>query len=116
MLATIEREAQAETPRFELHFPSRKISFHPLYSRPARLLLLTKADDFLRLPRELAALMQSERLGTIIGHDAPGAALAYFVSCRKGGFPYYATMYEPYADYMLEAGIWRRPALRYWVQ
>lgn len=100
MLATIEREAQVEKPRFKLHFPSRKISFHPLYSWPARLLLLTKADDFLRLPRELAALMQFERLDTIIGHDAPGAALAYFVS-RHTGFPFYATMYQPHADYML---------------
>lgn len=71
-----------------------------LYSLPARSLLLTKADDFLRLPRELAAQMQSERLDTIIGHDAPGAALAYFVS-RCTGFPFYATMYEPHADYML---------------
>lgn len=115
VLATIERGHGAETPAFDLPFASQKTSFWPLHSRPSGSLLLTKADDFIRFPRELAALMKAERLDTIIGHGAAGAALAYLVS-RRTGCPFYATMYEPHADYMLDSGIWPRHDPRYWVQ
>lgn len=115
VLATIERQHEAEPPATDLPFPNQKTSFWPLHSRPGGSLLLTKADDFIRFPRELAALMKAERLDTIIGHGATGAALAYLVS-RRTGCPFYATMYEPHADYMLDSGIWPRHDPRYWVQ
>lgn len=115
VLATIERQATSATPEFELPFPNQKISLRTLHSRPSGSLLLTKTDDFLRFPRELAAVMQAEQLDTIVGHGAPGAALAYLVS-RRSGHPFYATMYEPHADYMLDAKIWRRLDPRYVVQ
>ena len=115
VLATIERQAEAVPAVFEVPFPAPKLSFRPLHSRPGQSLLLTKADDFWRFPQELAALMAAERLDTIIGHGAPGAALAYLVA-RRTSHPFYATMYEPHADYMRDAGVWRPFDPRYLVQ
>ncbi|MFD1873592.1 glycosyltransferase [Hymenobacter bucti] len=114
-LATIEREPTADDSSWEATFPAPRLSLRPLYSREGASLLLTKADDFWRFPRELAAIMEAEQLDTIIGHGAPGAALAYLVS-RRTGHPFYATMYEPHANYMLDAKIWRRFDPRYLVQ
>lgn len=115
VLATIERKANEEATGWEATFHAPKLSFRPLYSREGASLLLTKADDFWRFPRELAAIMEAEQLDTIIGHGAPGAALAYLVS-RRTGHPFYATMYEPHANYMLDAKIWGRSDPRYLVQ
>lgn len=115
VLATIERQATSPITTIELPFPNQKISLRTLHSRPGRSLLLTKTDDFSRFPQELAAIMQAERLDTVVGHGAPGAALAYLVA-RRTGYPFYATMYEPHASYMLEAKIWRQLDPRYLVQ
>lgn len=113
VLATIER--QPAEPTIDLPSPNSKLSFRPLHSRPGRSLLLTKTDDFRRFPRELAEIMRDERLDVVIGHGAPGAALAYLVS-RQTGHPFYATMFEPHASYMLDARIWSWSDPRYLVQ
>jgi glycosyltransferase involved in cell wall biosynthesis len=115
VLATIEREPTKKASSWQPTFHAPKLLFRPLYSREGASLLLTKADDFWRFPRELAAIMEAEELDTIIGHGAPGAALAYLVA-RRTGHPFFATMYEPHANYMLDARIWRRADPRYLVQ
>ncbi|RTQ50611.1 glycosyltransferase [Hymenobacter gummosus] len=116
LLVTVERGAAALNPApFRPGFPASKISYVPLCSRPGRNVILTKTDDFIRFPRELAALVREHRIELVIGRGAPAGALAYLL-WQKTKTPFVVESFEPHADYMLESGVWKSYDPRYLFQ
>ena len=106
LLVTVERNAQPTLTLPALPFGTSKITFAPLVSPPGKAVLITKTDDFLRFPRELAA--QAQRFGAdfILARGAPAGALAYLV-WRRTRLPFYVESFEPHAEYMRQGGVWR---------
>ena len=113
LLVTIERGGVA--PSFQLPFPAEKITYAPLVSVPGRNVLVTKADDFLRFPKQLVQLSASHRSDFLLARGAPAGALAYLV-WKQNKLPFYVESFEPHADYMLESGVWRWYDPRYLFQ
>ena len=115
-LVTIERGPGAQGKLvFEPGFPTDKISFEPLRSRPSRNVILNKMEDFTRFPSELIKQAQEFKPDFILARGAPAGALAYLV-WQKIKLPFYVESFEPHADYMLESGVWRRFDPRYLFQ
>ena len=107
LLITIERGPTAlHPPALDLPFPGPKITFAPLLSPGGKSVLLKKTDDFLRFPREVAAQAQAFRADFILARGAPAGSLAYLV-WRKLKLPFYVESFEPHAEYMRQAGVWR---------
>ncbi|RZK45333.1 MAG: glycosyl transferase family 1, partial [Hymenobacter sp.] len=115
-LVTIERgpDAQADL-YFTPGYPTGKITFEPLRSRPGRNVILNKMEDFTRFPTELIRQAEEFRADFILARGAPAGALAYLV-WQKTKLPFYVESFEPHADYMLESGVWRRYDPRYLFQ
>ena len=115
-LVTVERGAETQADlTLRLPYPNTKISFRPLLSRPHKLVLLNKTDDFLRFPRELVELARAERSTVLLARGAPAGALAYLVA-RRTGLPFYVESFEPHAEYMRSGGVWKPYDPRYLVQ
>ena len=106
-LVTVERGQDAlHVPPLQLPFGEAIISFEPLLSLLGQGVLVTKTNDFRRFPRELAAQAADFRADFIIARGAPAGALAYLVQ-RRTGLPFYVESFEPHAEYMRQAGVWR---------
>jgi glycosyltransferase involved in cell wall biosynthesis len=115
-LVTIERGAEAKADlTLKLPFPNEKITFRPLVSEPSRFVLLNKTEDFVRFPKVLAALAAEHRSDFILARGAPAGALAYLV-WQRTKLPFYVESFEPHAEYMREAGVWRSYDPRYLFQ
>ncbi|MBC8084819.1 MAG: glycosyltransferase [Hymenobacter sp.] len=113
LLVTIERSGTV--PDFQLAFPAEKITYASLVSEPGRHVLVTKTDDFLRFPKELAQLAAGHHSDLLLARGAPAGALAYLV-WKQNKLPFYVESFEPHADYMLESGVWQRYDPRYLFQ
>jgi glycosyltransferase involved in cell wall biosynthesis len=109
-LATVERDEYV--PTLQLPFATDKISFQPLISLRRKSLLATKTEEFVRFPRELAAMAQEIEATHIIGRGAMAGALAY-LTAKRTGLPFFVESFEPHADYMLDSGVWHRYDPRY---
>lgn len=106
-LVTVERGPDAlQVPALRLPFDNEKISFEPLLSPPGQGVLVTKTNDFRRFPQELAAQATAFKADFIVARGAPAGALAYLVQ-RRTGLPFYVESFEPHAEYMRKAGVWR---------
>ena len=106
-LVTVERDQAAlYPPLLTLPFANNKISFEPLLSPPGQGVLVTKTNDFRRFPRELAEQAMQFGADIILARGAPAGALAYLVQ-RRTGLPFYVESFEPHAEYMRKAGVWR---------
>lgn len=113
-LATVERDGYV--PTLNLPFDHQgKISFRPLVSSSRGLLLATKAEEFMRFPRELAAMARETGATHVIGRGAMAGALAY-LTAQRTGLPFFVESFEPHADYMLDSGVWSRYDPRYLFQ
>lgn len=109
-LATIEREGVV--PILELPFETNKISFQPLMSSQGWSLFVTKTEEFIRFPRELAKEAIKLGITHIIGRGAMAGALAMLTAGRTG-LPFFVESFEPHADYMRDAGVWHKYDPRY---
>lgn len=106
-LVTVERGSDAlQVPALILPFSNQKISFEPLLSPPGQGVLVTKTNDFRRFPRELAEQTRGFKANFILARGAPAGALAYLVQ-QQTGLPFYVESFEPHAEYMRKAGVWR---------
>lgn len=115
-LVTIERDQAAlQPPQLSLPFDHSKISFEPLLSPPGQSVLVTKTNDFLRFPRELITQAQTFGADLLIARGTPAGSLAYLV-WQKSKLPFYVESYEPHAEYMRQAGVWRWYDPRYLFQ
>jgi glycosyltransferase involved in cell wall biosynthesis len=113
MFCTIER---AEEKDFDCTIP--KVIHQPLYSKPSKIPLWDKIQDFIDFPNQLLQLCNQFSIDKIICRGAPAGALAYLV-WKKNQISYTVESFEPHAAYMLESGVWksfdpRYLAQRYW--
>lgn len=106
LLVTVERRAQVEPVTLKLPFSTEKIEYALLHSPPGKALLVNKTDDFMRFPRELAAQAADFGADFIIARGVLAGSLAYLV-WRRTGLPFYVESFEPHAEYMRHAGVWR---------
>jgi len=92
-----------------------KVTFMPLYSRNLTIGLLNKISDFIRFSSQIQKLIRKNDINQIICRTALGGALGYLAS-KKTSTPFIVESFEPHADYMLEAKVWRRWGLKYQFQ
>lgn len=112
-LVTIERgESARKPPVLDVPFEITKISFQPLLSVPGHSVMVTKTDDFLRFPKELAEQTIAFKADIIIARGSPAGSLAYLV-WKQTKLPFLVESFEPHAEYMREAGVWHRFDPRY---
>lgn len=107
---SIERSGQTD---FDINLS--KVSHFPLYSKPSKIPLWDKVNDFIDFPRTLLQYCEEFDIDKIIARGAPAGALAYLV-WKNNKLPYCVESYEPHADYMLESGVWGRFDPRYLFQ
>ncbi|WP_299819403.1 glycosyltransferase [uncultured Pontibacter sp.] len=74
--------------------------------------MLTKVSDFIYFPKEVATIAAKHKVNMLFAHGAPSGALAYKV-WKSTKLPYYVTLFEPHAAYMLDSGIWNRYGLKF---
>jgi glycosyltransferase involved in cell wall biosynthesis len=113
VFVTIERKDSASD--LTGHTFNKKVKFQPFFSKVGKILLLTKMDDFIRIPLMLQRVCVREQISYIIARSTPAGNLAYLVH-KKSRIPFLVESFEPHADYMLESMVWKRSSLRYRLQ
>lgn len=108
----VNTERGSLNPQFSPDFSTKKIIYHPLFSKNFKVSFFNKISDFIYFPRELKKLFDQYEIDLVIARGAPAGSLAY-LSWRKTGVPFLVESFEPHADYMLECGIWHKFDLRY---
>lgn len=86
-----------------------KVTHSPYYSG---LGFFSKLKDFTFLPWKLARLIKSERIDVVIARSSPAGGVVYLAT-RFRKVPFYVESFEPHAEYMLEARIWRKSGISY---
>jgi glycosyltransferase involved in cell wall biosynthesis len=111
IFCTIERDKKL-VKQFELPKELAKVLHHPLYPLNTKLSLVTKISDFIQFPKAITALVQNFKATVLFAHGAPAGALAYKV-WKKINIPFYVSLFEPHAAYMLESGTWSKLGMKY---
>lgn len=91
------------------------IDYSPLYSTNLSVNQLNKVYDFIHFPALIKKLCQQHGINFIIARGAPAGSLAYLV-WKKLKIPFIVESFEPHADYMRAAGVWKASDLRYLFQ
>lgn len=94
--------------------PLEEIEIHytPLFSKNFAVNQLNKIYDFIHFPKQIKLLCETHQINLIIARGAPAGSLAFLV-WKKLGIPFVVESFEPHADYMRAAGVWRAWDLRY---
>ncbi|PRY11559.1 glycosyltransferase involved in cell wall biosynthesis [Pontibacter ummariensis] len=108
LLVTLEREHHVVGER---QLPG-KVEHKPVYIKNYGPNILSKAADFLVLPARLKTIAEKKEINSVVGFGALAGALAHFIFTRSG-IPYYVSLFEPHAAYMLESGVWGKHNLKY---
>jgi hypothetical protein len=111
IFCTIERDRKL-VKKFELPKELTKVSHHPLYPINTKFSLLTKISDFIQFPKVIKDLVHNFKATGLIAHGTPAGALA-FKTWKKTNIPFYVSLFEPHAAYMLESGTWSRFGMKY---
>lgn len=90
---------------------SDKIVHCPYYTGTG---LLSKAKDFLFLPIILIRLIKSKNISILIARSSLAGGIGYLAT-RMLRIPYFVESFEPHAQYMLEANVWKKSSLSYQV-
>ncbi len=86
-----------------------------LKSQSLRVNFLAKANDFWSFPRTLTAWTRKHCIDLIICRSSPAGALGSLIH-GKTRIPFIVESFEPHAEYMLDARVWRRWGLKYLFQ
>ncbi len=110
-LVTIERSSTKATPRNVVG------AKHIRYYSKARWAgkLIGAAIDFLYLPIWLNLQCKKHGINALLCRTSLAGSLGLAVNSLNG-IPFAVESFEPHADYMLAAGIWRKNGLRYKLQ
>lgn len=112
LLVTLERDnSPLPTPGLPLSLPG-KVRHRPIFLKSYKLNLLTKALDFIMLPKCLTQILRKERVDCVIGVGTLSGALLH-LSAPTLGIPYIVAFFEPHAAYMLENEVWKTYDPRY---
>ncbi|MBC5993610.1 glycosyltransferase [Pontibacter cellulosilyticus] len=74
--------------------------------------LINQAIHFTRSASEVSKIIKNNGIDVIVAHGAPAGAIAYKV-WEESKIPFFVSLFEPHADYMLESGVWSRYGLKY---
>ncbi len=110
VFCSIERTAE-EVESIDIE----KVEHHPLFSRPARSLLLTKFFDFTTFSKTIAGLCSAHSIDLIICRSPMAGAIGYLV-WKKTKIPFMVESFEPHAQSMRESGVWKWFDPRYWIE
>ncbi|WP_187270105.1 glycosyltransferase [Pontibacter qinzhouensis] len=110
LFITIEREGHKLA--LEDNMLPDSVEHVPIYSKNYSISILNKIFDFILFPKLLVHLSRQYKITLIIAHGAPAGALAYKV-WKQTKIPFYVSLFEPHAAYMLESGVWSRSGLKY---
>lgn len=113
VFTSVQREECSTTIHHALS--SSGVIFEPVFSRNIPINIFNKINDFRILPKKIINIIDKHNISEIIARGAPAGALALKVS-RKTGLPFSVESFEPHADYMLQAGVWRKWDPRYIAQ
>lgn len=94
---------------------SGKVEHRPIEVRGYPKGLTSRVRDHLMVRKSVLDVTRELRPDFVICRGAQAGALGY-EAWKKYTVPYYVESFEPHAEYMAEAGIWRRFGLRYLVQ
>lgn len=84
-----------------------KLVHHPLTADRFRNRFFNKLREFYFIPRQLVRLVDKERISLIICRSSLAGAIGHKVH-KKRGVPFVVESFEPHADYMVEAGEWKK--------
>ena len=112
ILVTIERNNQ-NTTNNTLKF--NKVNHTPLCSKNFKNNVFNKISDFVYFPSALLKITHQYKINKIIARTSLAGALAFKLS-KKTNIPFYVESFEPHADYMIEAGVWKPYSLRAYFQ
>ena len=87
----------------------------PLHARQGGINLISRALDFVSLPRGIARICRQHGITRILARGAPAGALAHLMQ-KHMPVPYAVESFEPHARYMLESGVWSSLDPRYLFQ
>ena len=108
IFSTVERSGKPVSEE-KIH---PKVKHIPLYSKSYPLNVLNKVSDVFRFRKMLIQIIQDYDITHLICRTSPAGGIGYRVH-QKMGIPFYVESFEPHADYMLEAGVWKRYSLKY---
>lgn len=103
-------EENATKPLEEIGIP-----YTPLFSKNLAINQFNKIYDFIHFPKQIKLLCETHQINLIIARGAPAGSLAFLV-WKKLGIPFVVESFEPHADYMRAAGVWKPWDLRYFFQ
>jgi glycosyltransferase involved in cell wall biosynthesis len=109
LFVTVER---GPAGRFDEGLRQRGIRHLPLPASSFGPRVLSRALDFVALPRAIGRLCRAHAIDRILARGANAGALAHLVQ-RHVSIPYVVESFEPHAAYMLESRVWRRWDPRY---
>jgi glycosyltransferase involved in cell wall biosynthesis len=99
----------------EFTFKYNKIKHVPLLSKKLRSTILTKVGDFITFQKKLSTICESIAIDRIICRSALAGIFGYRL-WKKFNIPYIVESFEPHAEYMIEAHVWRKFGLRSLIQ
>lgn len=77
--------------------------------------LFAKMDDYIRFPREVAALVKVHKIDLVICRSSLAGAIGLMATLFLK-VPFVVESFEPHASYMIESGVWRRYGVRAFVE
>lgn len=92
-----------------------KVHHIGLFSKNLKSSILNKIIDFVRFPSILIKLAKEYEISKIIARSSLAGALAYKIY-KNTDIPFFVESFEPHADYMIEAGVWKKYSLRSYFQ
>lgn len=113
LLVTIERETNPQSKLLADEFSF--VKHIPIHSRNYSISLLNKANDFIVFPKQLLQVVKQQKVDMVLAHGAMAGALAFKV-WQSINVPFYVSLFEPHADYMLDSGVWSKFSLKYNLQ
>lgn len=89
-----------------------KVTHYPITPRYGNNFLLTKADEFIRIPRKLTNLAKTLNIDLIFAKASFAGAIAYMIH-RNTKIPFIVESFEPHSDYMADCGEWKKGGFLY---
>jgi hypothetical protein len=92
-----------------------KVLHVPLLSKNYNNVFLTKLSDFVQFSVALSRICEQQKIDLIIGRSSLAGIFGSKLN-KKFKIPYIVESFEPHANYMIEAGVWRKFGLRSLIQ
>ncbi|MBC5775456.1 glycosyltransferase [Pontibacter sp. KCTC 32443] len=92
-----------------------KVKWLPILSSQHKSRVLNQISDYRQGYKTLRQVVVDEEIDVVVAHGAPAGSVAD-KALRNSDIPYFVTLFEPHADYMLESGVWSRFRLKYNMQ